>query len=79
MPASIALELTSLQTRPGPLSASSRWSDPGASDAPTAAERVLAAEMKARGEANDALSMMVSSMARMVQAGRSSASRWQAS
>jgi len=77
--ASIALELTSLQTRPGAVSTSSRWADAGPCHAPTAAERVLAAEMKARGEANDALSMMVSSMARMVQAGRSSDSRWQAS
>lgn len=45
----------------------------------TAAERVLAAELQARGEASDALSMMVSSIARMVQAGRSSDSRWKAS
>jgi hypothetical protein len=40
---------------------------------------VLAAELQARGEANDALSMMVSSIYRMVQAGRSSDSRWKAS
>jgi hypothetical protein len=40
---------------------------------------VLAAELQARGEASDALSMMVTSVARMVQAGRSSDSRWQAS
>ena len=31
------------------------------------------------GQSNDALSMMVSSMVRMVQAGKSSGSRWQAS
>ena len=48
-------------------------------EAPTAAERVLAAELEARGEASDALSMMVSSVARMVQAGRSCDSRWKAS
>ncbi|HYP03175.1 MAG TPA: hypothetical protein VER57_01355 [Cyanobium sp.] len=61
------------------MSASSRWSDDGACSAPTAAERVLAAELQARGAANDALSMMVTSMARMVQVGRSSDSRWNAS
>ncbi len=48
-------------------------------EAPTAAERVLAAELEARAEASDALSMMVSSVARMVQAGRSCDSRWKAS
>jgi len=45
----------------------------------TAAEQVLAAELQARGDAADALSMMVSSIARMVQAGKSSDSRWKAS
>jgi hypothetical protein len=40
---------------------------------------VLAAELQARGDSHDALSMMVSSMARMVQAGRTSDSRWKAS
>lgn len=44
--------------------------------APTAADRVLAAELGARAEAHDALSMMVSSMARMVQAGKTRDSRW---
>lgn len=44
--------------------------------APTAAERVLAAELQARDDAHDALSMMVSSMARMVQAGKTRESRW---
>ena len=47
--------------------------------APTAAERVLAAELKDRDAQNDALSMMVSSMARMVQAGKTRDSRWKAS
>ncbi|MDP4707527.1 MAG: hypothetical protein NWR94_04885 [Cyanobium sp. MAG_237] len=42
-------------------------------------ERVLAAELQDRGQSHDALSMMVSSMVRMVQAGKSSDSRWQAS
>jgi hypothetical protein len=46
--------------------------------APTAAERILAAELQARGESCDALSMMVTSVARMVQAGRSSENRWKA-
>jgi hypothetical protein len=45
----------------------------------TAAERVMAAELQARAESSDALSMMVSSIARMVQAGKSSDSRWKAS
>ncbi len=45
--------------------------------APSAAERVLAAELQGRGETHDALSMMVSSMVRMVQAGRARESRWQ--
>jgi hypothetical protein len=37
---------------------------------------VLAAELQARGSENDALSMMVASMARMVQTGKASHSRW---
>lgn len=45
----------------------------------SAAERVLHAELKGRTEDNDALSMMVSSMVRMVQAGKGSGSRWSAS
>ena len=45
----------------------------------SAPEQVLAAELQNRGQSNDALSMMVSSMVRMVQAGKSSDSRWQAS
>lgn len=45
----------------------------------TAAERVLAAELQARGAEADALSMMVSSIARMVQAGKTRDSRWKAS
>jgi glyoxylate carboligase len=50
----------------------------GRSNAPTAAERVLAAELQVRSDDNDALSMMVSSMARMVQAGKTRDSRWKA-
>ena len=42
----------------------------------TASERVLAAELENRAGGCDALSMMVSSIARMVQAGRSSDNRW---
>jgi len=47
----------------------------------TAAEQVLASELKNRNEPSDALSMMVSSMVRMVQAGKtkSTGSRWSAS
>ena len=46
----------------------------------TAAEQVLASELKGRQDSSDALSMMVSSMVHMVQAGktRSSSSRWSA-
>jgi hypothetical protein len=42
---------------------------------------VLASELKNRNEPSDALSMMVSSMVRMVQAGKtkSTGSRWSAS
>jgi hypothetical protein len=43
------------------------------------ADRVIAAELQARGANSDALSMMVNSMLRMVQAGKSSDSRWKAS
>lgn len=46
---------------------------------PTAAERILAAEMSGRAESSDALSMMVGSIARMVQAGKTRDSRWKAS
>ena len=42
-------------------------------------ERVLFSELEGRTAASDALSMMVSSMVRMVQAGKSSDSRWEAS
>jgi hypothetical protein len=44
----------------------------------TAAEQVLASELRGRHEPSDALSMMVSSMVRMVQAGKTktSGSRW---
>lgn len=45
----------------------------------TAAERVLAAELDARGASSGALSMMVSSMVQMVQAGKAPQSRWKAS
>lgn len=45
----------------------------------SAPEQVLAAELQERGQNHDALSMMVSSMVRMVQAGKSSDSRWKAS
>jgi hypothetical protein len=42
----------------------------------TASERVLAAELENRAGSCEALSMMVSSIARMVQAGKSSDNRW---
>ena len=49
----------------------------GPAAAGSAAERVLAAELSGRSEHHDALSMMMSSMVRMVQAGQSRDSRWQ--
>ncbi len=45
----------------------------------SASDRVLHSELKDRNQDNDALSMMVSSMVRMVQAGKGSDSRWSAS
>lgn len=52
-----------------------------AADASTASgpQRVLASELAGRSQSSDALSMMVGDMVRMVQAGRSNASRWSAS
>ena len=45
----------------------------------TAAEQVMASELKGRHDSSDALSMMVSSMVHMVQAGKTkTASRWSA-
>ncbi len=44
----------------------------------TAAARVLAAELEARQGAGEALSLMVSTIASMVQAGRGTNSRWNA-
>jgi hypothetical protein len=57
------------------------WEEPGSSSTPkalTASERIIAAELQARCDACDALSMMVSSVARMVQASRCSENRWNA-
>jgi hypothetical protein len=72
------LDLTALQNQ------ASRGPLPGRLEdsrgvAPTAAERVLAAELQDRDGDQDALSLMVSSIARMVQNGRSTTSRWRAS
>jgi hypothetical protein len=50
-----------------------------AAPAATAAQRVLEAELSGRGDDNDALSMMMSSMVRMVQVGQTNDSRWKAS
>jgi len=50
-----------------------------AAPAATAAELVIAAELQGRGQSSDALSMMVSSMVRMVQVGKQRDSRWKAS
>ncbi len=81
------MDLSPLQQRIASHAASARRADaardnsasPGRPPCLTAAERVLAAELQSRGDGHDALSMMVSSMARMVQAGRMSDSRWKAS
>jgi hypothetical protein len=73
------LDLTPLERSAAPL-AFSRRQPYGAmaltAQPPTAAERILAAEMAGRGESDDALSMMVASIARMVQAGKTRDSRW---
>lgn len=45
----------------------------------SAPERVLAAELQVRGGSDGALSMMVTSMVHMVQAGKAPRSRWKAS
>jgi hypothetical protein len=45
---------------------------------PTVAVQVLAAEMEARQDAGEALSLMVSTIASMVQAARGTNSRWNA-
>jgi hypothetical protein len=44
----------------------------------TAAARILAAELEGRGGNGEALSLMVSTIASMVQAGRGTTSRWNA-
>lgn len=45
----------------------------------TAAAKVLAAELQGRQGSGEALCLMVSTIASMVQAGRSTPSRWKAS
>ena len=50
----------------------------GGGGGPTVAARVLAAELEARQGAGEALSLMVSTIASMVQAGRATTSRWNA-
>ncbi|MCS5698296.1 hypothetical protein NZK32_04470 [Cyanobium sp. FGCU-52] len=67
---------TSQGVRPRSLSAAALAAS---ASGPTAAERILAAEMAGRAEGSDALSMMVGSIARMVQAGKTRDSRWKAS
>lgn len=81
------MDLSSLQKRiashaasPGQeQSASTRPAQERQQQSLTASERVMAAELEARGDTPDALSMMVSSIARMVQAGKTRDSRWKAS
>lgn len=62
-------------TKPAPANTPASPSAPAA----TAPERVIAAELQGRGQSSDALSMMVSSMVRMVQVGKQRDSRWKAS
>jgi hypothetical protein len=62
-----------------PLPSQMSHSCPAAGSGATAPERVIASELQARGQSSDALSMMVSSMVRMVQVGRERDSRWKAS
>jgi hypothetical protein len=63
---------------PGSLPVAAALSSPASSPGgtPCAADRVLASELAGRGDVHDALSMMVSSMVRMVQAGKTRESRW---
>ena len=68
----------SYPTRPAARLVSDQSGSSASPKALTASERVIAAELQARGQACDALSMMVSSVARMVQAGRCSENRWNA-
>jgi hypothetical protein len=51
---------------------------PDAGVATTVAARVLAAELETRQGTGEALSLMVSTIASMVQAGRGTNSRWNA-
>ena len=72
------VHLEPIRTNPW-IAASTSSTPPGSEPrALTAAERVIASELEARGQACDALSMMVSSVARMVQASRCSENRWNA-
>jgi hypothetical protein len=50
-----------------------------AAPGPSAPERVISAELQARGQSSDALAMMVTSMVRMVQMGKERDSRWKSS
>lgn len=43
------------------------------------ADRVIASELRHRDQTSEALSMMVNSMVRMVQAGKTTSGRWSAS
>ena len=71
-------DLEPLRTNPWIAASTSSQSPDSQPRALTASERVIAAELEARGQTCDALSMMVSSVARMVQAGRCSENRWNA-
>jgi hypothetical protein len=72
-----SLDLSFDHSRPSP----ARRVGATASGSGTVPERVMAAELGHRSQPSEALSMMVSSMVRMVQAGKGQAagSRWSAS
>ncbi|CAK6694005.1 hypothetical protein BBFGKLBO_01557 [Synechococcus sp. CBW1107] len=73
----VSLDLSLDHSRPSP----ARRVGAPAIGSGTVPERVMAAELGHRSQPSEALSMMVSSMVRMVQAGKGQAagSRWSAS
>ena len=73
----LALDLFSRY--PSAIPAQAATAGPGSGTNTSGPERVLASELEGRTPNSDALSMMVSSMVRMVQASKSSDSRWEAS
>jgi hypothetical protein len=75
----LALDLFSRYPSAIPAQALRATAAPASGTNTSGPERVLASELEGRDLNSDALSMMVSSMVRMVQAGKSSDSRWESS